>query len=274
MASHQENIKNLRNIVIYLNSLNEIKTKIPSDKSNIKDLYRGILYVINTIIFIVKTLKRKDINLEKKTHIISRIKDKRGDKIFTIIETNRLVNNFVKQTGGTIPSDNPIKHDSWIYFIGDLENRIGLMATLPLEILSSFNSFASFICAMITSTLGYPPFSWPPISLVVSLPKLILRISKLLILFGNIFLNISRRRWSTVVKNGLALFPQFLIMENAASTQIIGVNRILALVNKVLNKVPSKDKWGSELNEFRQQQVLDKYHESRINFDKKISSHK
>ena len=104
---------------------------------------------------------------------------------------------------------------------------------------SMFNETMSYFCAMTIAFLRLPPFSLPPISPVLSIPKLLLKLIKLFFIGSNIFINLFRRNWIIVIRSGIASFGQFMITQNAVGTQLHLANQTLKMVNKQLDNIPS-----------------------------------
>ena len=281
MTIHDHNVKNLKIIVDYINNIPDIEEPIPSSKQDLRNLYRDLIKLVNTLIHIYKIRHNKELTKNKKICLIAKIKEGGSKKkIFTKKDSEEVYNNIDKiggvlrlfQKGGdlmdftkpnmgrppntsdNIPMAQPMNNNSYnsnygtnpneqpnlinpIFFLSDLEDKYGSSLSIPLEIISSSNSMISYFCSMLATTFGYPPFSIPPYSLALFFPKLILRFSHLFLTGYNMFINISRRNWGVVIKNGLSSFPQFLITENQVTTQLLAVKRTLKMLNQRLEAI-------------------------------------
>ena len=235
MYNHKQNIDNLKKILDFLNKLPDIEYKFSLKKKKLLNIYKSFFYIIDILQFMFY-IKKKQISEKKKRKKMLKIKDLEGNYIFTkqdIEEIYPHLNNLdiffsIFKGGGNM-----------LYYFSDLEDKYGTKATVAFEIISSINSNIAYICSMIVSTLGYPPFSVPPMSLSIFVPKLIIRCTKYFFIGYNLCLNISRKNWSIVIKNLLSSFPQFLITENAISTQLISINKILKSINVTFEELSS-----------------------------------
>ena len=142
--------------------------------------------------------------------------------------------------------------------------------------ISIFNETIAYVCAMTAAFLRLPPFSLPPISVGLAIPKLILKLTKLLFVGSNIFINLLRRNWGIVIRSGLASFSQFMITQNGIGTQLILGNQTLKLINKNLKLVPTNilkdlnliDLLKSKTSSIRTNEIMNKLQE-KINYKKK-----
>lgn len=218
---HKKNIKNLTYIISFLNSIND--KKIPASSKEIKKIYESQFYIANTLLYIFGVLNRP-ITISDKKKIIKKIKDPDNRYIFNESDLNHLIK---FQRGGSF------------FFLEDLEKSIGPKFSIVLQMVSMFNETMSYFCAMTVAFLRLPPFSLPPISPVLSIPKLLLKLVKLFFIGSNIFINLFRRNWVIVIRSGVASFGQFMITQNAVGTQLHLANQTLKIINKQLDNISS-----------------------------------
>jgi hypothetical protein len=240
MTIHLKNIRHLAKISFFLNKLPNIKYKINLSTKNIKKIYKYLFFAFDLFIEIYK-ISNKKISEKKKINLLINIRDLNNKYIFTHNDAVIIFKKINK-----IKSHNNQKGGS-MYFLSDLEDKYKSSIAFPLEIISMTNSSISYVCSMIISTLGFPPFSIPPVSAVFIIPKNLLRLTKYLLILQNLLINVSRQDWSIVIKNGLSFFPQFLITQNQLETQLININKILKMANDTFSKIDEIEHEASDM---------------------------
>lgn len=228
-------ISNIKSIIETLNILNTDKTPLPTSSEDLEIYLSGLEFVSDTFFKILLICKTSKIDYDEKIALIMEIPDPDGDQfidedlavwIYSQVPNLKLFYEKPKYTlkGGADTDDiksiivSPLK---------TAEDRLGPLATIPLEIftmlIGTMGSISSLISSSATSLPMPPPF--PDI-----IGKVMLGVQVFANSF-NVFLNMARANWDIVIQSSLGMFPQILVASNGLTLQLISMNKFIKTLN-------------------------------------------
>ena len=249
-------IHNIRQLEIkqYIDTINKFNKryynhtiKLPSKKTELNQYIKGIKFISFFLWKLYLILNLPNISKKEKIYLIKQIPDPNGNtfvkddtlkKIYKYKKTlNILFNNYL-QTGGRTKHLSTKKVIEQIQ-IPSLTVNNDLME-IPISLfnmtLSSMSTISQLISSSINKVILPPPMGWVPNTISNFFQGI-----HILTNGFTIFTSIIHSDWDNVIQNSIGIIPQFLIISNGLSIQLISINRFLKTIIKLQQKIINGD---------------------------------
>lgn len=231
--------KQIKQIIIMLNLLNKDKPALAIDKSHIKTYEKGLLFINQTLWKINLICQNSSLTKSDKIQLLQMLPNPNGQSFINrrlakwlyrhsdnLVVMYQIPRKKLKGGGNKINILEIIVSPLKV-----VEDKLGPIVTIPLEITTMLVASMSTVCQLISSTVEMLPFP-PPFGWV---PEIVGDLMLGIHVFSNgfnIFLNISRANWDIAIQSAMGMFPQFLEMSNGLTLQLISVNKFLVMLNQ------------------------------------------
>lgn len=249
-------IHNIRQLEIkqYIDTINKFNKrycnhaiKLPNKKTELNQYIKGIKFISFFLWKLYLILNLPNISKKEKINLIKQIPDPNGNtfvknntlkKIYNYKKTLNILFNHYLQTGGRT------KHLSTKKVIEQIQSPSltvnNDLMEIPISLfnmtLSSMSTISQLISSSINKVILPPPMGW--------VPNAISNFFQGIHIFSNgftIFTSIIHSDWDNVIQNSIGIIPQFLIISNGLSIQLISINRFLKTIIKLQQRIINGD---------------------------------